>query len=109
MPIAAATSLVNLNLGNEVFKALDEMFPPLGNSQEFAMTHFPQFQEDGVSAEGDHSYGVDDGMITPGNDFSADNLDDDYDKKPAAKNIGIGGAFSPKTKALLILQRFLSQ
>jgi hypothetical protein len=107
MPIAAATSLVNLNLGNEVFKALDEMFPPLGNSQEFAMTHFPQFLEDAASAEGDCSYCADNGMITHGKDFSADESDDNYGKKPAAKNIG--GVFSPKTKALLILQRFLSQ
>ena len=51
--IAAATSLVNLNLGTEISKALDEMFPPLGNSQEYAMTHLPQFQGDAVSANGD--------------------------------------------------------
>jgi hypothetical protein len=40
-------------------------------------------------------------MIVPCNDFSADNSDDYYDKKPAAKSIG--GAFSPKKEALLIL------
>jgi hypothetical protein len=57
--IAAATSLVNLNLGNEISEALDEMFPSLGNGQDFAMSHFPQYQEDGVSVDGDSSYGPD--------------------------------------------------
>jgi hypothetical protein len=46
-------------------------------------------------------------MIVPRNDFSAGNLDEDYDKKPAAKSIG--GAFSPKREALLILSRFFTQ
>ena len=88
--IAAATSLVNLNLGNEISDALDEMFTPLGNSQGYTM-----------DTNGDCLYGADNGMIVPCNDFSADNSDDYYDKKPAAKIIG--GAFSPKKEALLIL------
>ena len=100
--IAAATSLVNLNLGNEISEALDEMFPPLGNSQDFAMTHFPQYQEDSVSVEGDRSYGANDGNMATANDFSAGDLDDNYDKNPAVKSIG--GAFSPKKKHCLFLE-----
>ena len=98
---------MNLNIGNEISEALDEMFPPLGNSQNFAMLHFSQYQEDGVSVNGDRSYGADDGNMATGKDFSADDLDDNYDKKPAAKSIG--GAFSPKKEALLILRRLLTK
>jgi hypothetical protein len=98
---------VNLNLGNEISGALDEMFPPLGNSKEYAMTHLPQFQGETGSANGDCSDGADNEMIVPHNDFSAGDSDEDYDKKPATKSIG--GEFSPKSEALLILQRFLTQ
>ena len=71
------------------------------------MTHLPQYQGDAGSAYGDCSDGADNEMIVPHNDFSAGDLDEDYDKKPAAKSIG--GAFSPKREALLILRRFLTQ
>jgi hypothetical protein len=98
---------VNLNLGNEISDALDEMCPPLGNSKEYAMTHLSQFQGDAGSAYGDCSDGPDNEMIVPHNDFSAGDLDEDYDKEPAAKSIG--GVFSPKREALLILQRFSTQ
>ncbi len=77
------------------------MFPLLGNSKEYAMTHLPQFQGDAGSAYGDCADGADNEMIVQHNDFSAGNSGEDYDKKPAAKSIG--GAFSPKREALLIL------
>ncbi len=76
------------------------MFPPLRNIEEYAMTHLPQFQGDAGSAYGDCSDGTDNEMIVPYNNFSAGNLDKNYDKKPAAK--GIGGAFSPKREALSV-------
>jgi hypothetical protein len=51
------------------------MFSPLGMSlahdhegDAFAMTHLPEYQEEGVAA-GHHSYGSDDGNEATANDF----------------------------------------
>ena len=76
---------MNLNLGNEISNALDEMFPPLGNSKEYAMTHLSQFQGDAGSAYGDCSDGPDNEMIVPHNDFSAGNSDEGYDQSRPQK------------------------
>ena len=45
--------------------------------EAFAMTHLSEYQEEGVAA-GDHSYGSNDGNEATVNDFSDNDLDNNY-------------------------------
>jgi len=94
-------------------EAIDDMFPPLRDTladvievEEFAMKDPPLFEAEGVAAaHPTYAYGSD---TSHGRQDTDNEFDDvDYDTKPSGNKVG--GEFSTKKEALLILRRFLSK